>query len=436
MRISVDGRLFGTPGDVASVAIGAAFFAPSGTPSAYTGDGKPRFEPRVAFAGRASSFMYAAKLGVMIRARDEEWGDGRIGHALTGGLSAGVLLANDKLLIGPEVFGSTGLSGGQRVTPIEGLLGAHYDLVKDVRVGISGGAGFTRDYGAPVARGLLSFEWVPGDAKPEAPPAIVDRDGDGIADCEDACGFVKGVASLDPSKNGCPLDTDSDGVPDNVDACPTVPGIASADGAANGCPQDSDRDGVADAEDACPREAGPRRPDPKTSGCPDVKAPPAPPNPDRDGDGVMNDIDACPDEAGKPDADPKKNGCPKAFLQNGTIKITEQVKFKTASAEIVAGKESSDILEAVVAVLKAHPEIKTIRVEGHTDDRGNAESNKTLSQARAESVAKWLETHGVEKSRLKASGFGQEKPIESNATEQGRTNNRRVEFHVEEGSGQ
>jgi len=435
VRLSVDGRLLGAPGDVASLAVGAALFAPSGTPSAYTGDGKPRVEPRVAFAGRATSFAYAAKLGVMFRARDEAWGDGRIGHSLTGGLAAGMLLADGKLLVGPELFGSTGLSGGERVTPLEALLGAHLDVSKELRFGLSAGAGLTRDYGAPVARGLLSFEWVPGDAKPEPPPPVVDRDGDGITDCEDACSFVKGVASADPAKNGCPLDTDSDGVPDTIDACPTVPGIASADGAANGCPQDSDRDGVADAEDACPRDPGKRTADPKTSGCPEVKAPPPPPNPDRDGDGVPNDVDACPDEPGKSDPDPRKNGCPKAFLQGGTIKITEQVKFKTASAEIVAGKESSDILDAVVAVLKAHPEIKALRVEGHTDDRGDAAMNKTLSQARAESVAKWLETHGIEKSRLAAAGFGAEKPIESNATEQGRTNNRRVEFHVEQGSG-
>ena len=435
VRLSVDGRLLGAPGDVASLAVGAALFAPSGTPSAYTGDGKPRVEPRVAFAGRATSFAYAAKLGVMFRARDEAWGDGRIGHSLTGGLAAGMLLADGKLLVGPELFGSTGLSGGERVTPLEALLGAHLDVSKELRFGLSAGAGLTRDYGAPVARGLLSFEWVPGDAKPEPPPPVVDRDGDGITDCEDACSFVKGVASADPAKNGCPLDTDSDGVPDTIDACPTVPGIASADGAANGCPQDSDRDGVADAEDACPRDPGKRTADPKTSGCPEVKAPPPPPNPDRDGDGVPNDVDACPDEPGKSDPVPRKNGCPKAFLQGGTIKITEQVKFKTASAEIVAGKESSDILDAVVAVLKAHPEIKALRVEGHTDDRGDAAMNKTLSQARAESVAKWLETHGIEKSRLAAAGFGAEKPIESNATEQGRTNNRRVEFHVEQGSG-
>lgn len=435
VRLSVDGRLLGAPGDVASLAVGAALFAPSGTPSAYTGDGKPRVEPRVAFAGRTTSFAYAAKLGVMFRARDEAWGDGRIGHSLTGGLAAGVLLADGKLLVGPELFGSTGLSGGERVTPLEALLGAHLDVAKELRFGLSAGAGLTRDYGAPVARGLLSFEWVPGDAKPEPPPPVVDRDGDGITDCEDACSFVKGVASADPAKNGCPLDTDSDGVPDTIDACPTVPGIASADGAANGCPQDSDRDGVVDAEDACPRDPGKRTADPKTSGCPEVKAPPPPPNPDRDGDGVLNDVDACPDEPGKSDPDPKKNGCPKAFLQGGTIKITEQVKFKTASAEIVAGKESSDILDAVVAVLKAHPEIKALRVEGHTDDRGDAAMNKTLSQARAESVAKWLETHGIEKSRLAAAGFGADKPIESNATEQGRTNNRRVEFHVEQGSG-
>lgn len=459
-RLSVDARLFGSPGDAASVALGASLFAPSGSPTAYTGDGKPRFEPRLAFAGRTSSLAYAAKLGVMIRGREEAFGDGHIGHSLTGGVSVGALLADGKILVGPELYGSTGLSGGSRVTPVEALLGAHIGLATDIRVGIAAGAGLTRDYGAPVARGLLSFEWVPGDAKPEVAAAPkADRDGDGIDDCVDACSYARGIASADPAKNGCPLDTDSDGVPDNVDACPTVPGIASADGAANGCPQDSDRDGVSDAEDACPREPGKRTADPKTNGCsqgdrdgdgvldtvdacPDKPGPKTMdpttngcPSPDRDNDGVLNDVDACPDEPGKPDPDPKKNGCPKAFLQNGTIKITDQVKFKTASAEIVAGKESEDVLGAVLGVLKAHPEIKSIRVEGHTDDRGDAAKNKALSQARAESVAKWLETHGIEKQRLVASGFGAEKPIDSNETEAGRTNNRRVEFHVEQGSG-
>ena len=90
---------------------------------------------------------------------------------------------------------------------------------------------------------------------------------------------------------------------------------------------------------------------------------------------------------------------------------------------------------AVRAVLEAHPDIKKLRIEGHTDNRGEAGNNKKLSQARAESVAKWLSDHGIDKARLSAAGFGSEKPIDSNETEPGRTNNRRVEFHVEQGSG-
>lgn len=467
VRVSVDGRIFGSPGDAASLAVGVALFAPSGSTKEYTGDGKPRVEPRAAFAGRMSSFAYAAKLGVMFRGRDEAFGDGYIGHSVTGALSAGVLLADDKILIGPEFFGSTVVSDGRafesKTTPIEALLGAHINVMPSVRVGVAGGLGLTRGYGVPVGRGLLSLEWVPGDAAAEVaatPKDASDRDGDGVADSDDACGYARGVASADPAKNGCPVDGDGDGVPDDVDACVGVAGPATTDPTTNGCPQDTDKDGVADNVDACPQEAGKRSDDPKMSGCPDrdkdgdgvldnVDACPdkagvrtadpksngCPNDPDRDHDGVLNDVDACPDEAGKADADPKKSGCPKAFLQGNVIKITDQVKFKTNSADIATGKDSEDVLNAVLNVMKAHPEVKAIRVEGHTDNRGDAARNKKLSQSRAEAVAKWLETHGIDKARLSASGFGQEKPLDSNDSETGRTNNRRVEFHVEQGSG-
>jgi outer membrane protein OmpA-like peptidoglycan-associated protein len=74
-----------------------------------------------------------------------------------------------------------------------------------------------------------------------------------------------------------------------------------------------------------------------------------------------------------------------------------------------------------------------VRVEGHTDATGNPAYNKELSQRRAEAVTAWLEQHGVEKHRLHSVGMGQERPIDTNATEEGRRNNRRVEFHIVEG---
>jgi outer membrane protein OmpA-like peptidoglycan-associated protein len=112
------------------------------------------------------------------------------------------------------------------------------------------------------------------------------------------------------------------------------------------------------------------------------------------------------------------------------------VRFKNNSAELVAGKDSEEVLQAVLAVLKAHPDIAKLRVEGYSDNTGAADRNKTLSKARAATVAKWLTDHGIEKERVESDGFGSERPIESNATEEGRSKNRRVEFHVEQsGSG-
>src|SRR5207247_8328657 len=134
---------------------------------------------------------------------------------------------------------------------------------------------------------------------------------------------------------------------------------------------DRDKDGVADATDACPDEAGVPDPDPSKNGCPDR---------DRDKDGIANADDACPDNAGPPSPDPKRNGCPKAIVKGNEIKILDQVRFKSASKRILPGKESADVLMAVRQILVDKPDIKKVRVEGHTDNVGNAASNRKLSR--------------------------------------------------------
>src|SRR5690606_24891399 len=91
-----------------------------------------------------------------------------------------------------------------------------------------------------------------------------------------------------------------------------------------------------------------------------------------------------------------------------------------------------EVLEAVAKVLSEHPEIKRVRVEGHTDNRGAAALNKRLSAARAASVVGWLTKHGIDKERLTSEGFGPDRPIATNQDEAGRSLNRRVEFHIEE----
>jgi len=84
----------------------------------------------------------------------------------------------------------------------------------------------------------------------------------------------------------------------------------------------------------------------------------------------------------------------------------------------------------VALVLKAHMRIKIIEVQGHTDDRGNDKKNKRLSELRAKAVRSYLIKKGVSKERLIAEGYGEEQPIDSNKTEMGRANNRRVEFVI------
>jgi outer membrane protein OmpA-like peptidoglycan-associated protein len=452
LRLSADVRLLGGYGDVFNSAIGFALYFPTGSREQFTGDGNARFSPRVSVAGDISMVSYAARLGLNYRPLTEKLDTSSLGTELTIAASAGVRVLDRKLLVGPEIYGSTVADSffEKRATPLEWLIGGHY-TVSDFKFGAGIGSGLTRGWGAPVVRTVLSAEWAPGIDKdsdgdhildredacptvpgvrtndprtngcppPAPPPPPPDRDNDGIIDAKDACPDVPGVANVDPAKNGCPPDQDNDGIFDSVDACPTIPGVKSDDPAKNGCPPDRDNDGIYDADDACPDVPGVKSEDPKKNGCP----------PDRDGDGILDPVDACPDAPGPADPDPKKNGCPLARIENGEVKIIEQVKFKTGSSEIL--KESDSVLNAVATIMKDHPELQKVRVEGHTDNRGAAAMNKALSERRAASVVAWLTKAGIDKKRLSSKGFGLDRPIDSNETEEGRQNNRRVEFHIE-----
>jgi OmpA-OmpF porin, OOP family len=89
--------------------------------------------------------------------------------------------------------------------------------------------------------------------------------------------------------------------------------------------------------------------------------------------------------------------------------------------------ESQPIIEQIVKLLKNNPNLN-LTVEGHTDNIGTPAYNKQLSEARAKSVVAALTAQGIETRRLKAAGYGQEKPIADNNTDSGRAQNRRVEL--------
>src|SRR5262249_6853919 len=143
-------------------------------------------------------------------------------------------------------------------------------------------------------------------------------------------------------------------------------------------------------------------------GCPDEV-------PDRDHDGIPDNKDKCPDKPENYNGFEDEDGCPDkgpALVQVGEteIKILERVEFATGKDKI-EGAKSFSVLDAVVGALKGHPDIFLVEVAGHTDNAGNAQDNRVLSQKRAEAVVAYLTSKGIDAVRLKAKGYGPDRPI-------------------------
>lgn len=105
------------------------------------------------------------------------------------------------------------------------------------------------------------------------------------------------------------------------------------------------------------------------------------------------------------------------------------INFDTGSANISA--RSDGILSKAAEAIKAAPAGTRIEVGGHTDNIGNAASNQRLSQQRADAVKARLVQHGVSTDALGSQGYGQDKPVADNGSEDGRAKNRRIEFTVQ-----
>jgi len=405
LRFGARLRLVGEYHDPFQLAVGGYVWAPTGASNSFVSSGQARGLPQLILGGRIDErLVWSAAAGPEIR-NQSTFANVEQGTMFKWGAGFGFLLLDNRhLQIGPEIYGAATLRDVQkRTTNAEILLNVRYRIVDDVELAAGAGPGLTSGVGTPDFRALLSLAYTPEQKAeperiitPDAPPPIApaDRDHDGILDADDACPDVKGVADADPKKNGCPplaepVDTDKDGIFDADDACPAVKGVASQDPKKNGCPppKDSDRDGILDPEDACPSEKGPR------------------------------------------DDDPAKNGCPKSVrVVANEIVILEQVQFDTGKSTIKS--ESAALLDEVAGVLTQHTEMTKLEVQGHTDNRGAVAFNKKLSQSRADAVRKALIQRGVAGERLVAKGYGPDKPIEDNSTDEGRQKNRRVQFLI------
>ena len=101
------------------------------------------------------------------------------------------------------------------------------------------------------------------------------------------------------------------------------------------------------------------------------------------------------------------------------------IHFDTGKATIQPDSEKS--LAEIAKLLLQNTDLK-LRVEGHTDNQGNAAANQALSEKRAQAVVAWLIAHGTPSGRLTAAGRGQTQPVADNSSEDGRAKNRRVEL--------
>ena len=160
-------------------------------------------------------------------------------------------------------------------------------------------------------------------------------------------------------------------------------------------------------------------------GCPDL---------DNDGDGIPDSADKCPNEPETRNGVDDDDGCPdsggQVTIAGGKIELPENINFDTGSDKISGRSEA--LMDRIAEKIKANPQVKRIRIEGHTDDVGGAKKNQELSQARAESVRNFLIKKGVEPERLQAVGYGDTRPLDKRKTAEARAKNRRVEFIIVE----
>ena len=242
----------------------------------------------------------------------------------------------------------------------------------------------------------------PEPVKPAPEPAKV------VAPAPAPAPVVAAVVTPAPAP---PADSDKDGVVDSLDRCPATPAGQKVD--ANGCPIDSDKDGVIDGNDKCPGTASGVAVD--TKGCPL----------DSDKDGVIDSADQCPNTKARMSVDSK--GCPPPIQEN--VKIAIGVLFATGKADIK--EESTDDIKKLGEFMQTYPTTTTV-IEGHTDSVGSATLNKGLSQRRADAVRDYLiKNYNIDGNRIKAVGYGSERPVADNATAEGRQLNRRTEAAIE-----
>ena len=167
-----------------------------------------------------------------------------------------------------------------------------------------------------------------------------------------------------------------------------------------------------DKDDKCPNNPGPA----KNGGCPYI---------DTDGDGVLDKDDECVNIHGLVE----NKGCPKIEEEEQEIINTAFANLEFESGKNIIKESSYESLEALADLLIKKGDWK-LKIAGHTDSQGAEQANLILSKKRAEAVRDFLVQRGIAPERLIVQYFGEEQPIDTNDTPEGRQRNRRVEMTI------
>jgi hypothetical protein len=238
-----------------------------------------------------------------------------------------------------------------------------------------------------------------------------DADGDGIVDEKDMCPGTPAGVVVD--EFGCPVDTDGDGVADYLDDCPGTPEGYIVD--ARGCVVDTDGDGVRDDRDNCPYTPSGVGVD--ENGCPL----------DSDRDGVPDYLDECQNtpagsyvnEFGCVLWVPDFNSNPKQKL----VLYVDQLFTDEPGLNDFGKSELQYIAKRI-----NQSKYLYWAIAGHTDNTGEENANRFLSLEWAKIIFNAFVEAGLDSALIDYDGFGSENPIATNSTEDGRSQNRRIEI--------
>lgn len=435
-RLALKFRIWGAKGFV----LGAAAIAtiPFGDQGTFAGDRSFTVEPRLIATYTRGPMTVSANLGYLYReanvVRNPVQPDQvllEVDDEITWGLG-GLFRMAKFLSAGVEIYGRGPVLSDKADLPMEALAGLVFDWGR-FSWALGGGVGigaFIKEQGlkpygrTPTWRFFTMLSFVPSAAKTVS--SVKDTDGDGILDGADQCPTEAEDKDGFDDGDGCPdPDNDQDGILDAKDKCPNKAEDRDGFQDSDGCPDlDNDGDGIPDLQDKCPKQAEDKDGFEDEDGCPDL---------DNDGDGIPDKTDKCPNEPEDRNGVDDLDGCPEGggamAVRGGKIDLAgKRVLFKRGSADLVPA--SFKLLDRIANTLRNNPNIRLVRIEGHTDNRGNPAKNLRLSRARAVSVLRYLVKRGVARRRLTAVGYGHTRPKVPNTSAKNRAINRRVEFII------